>query len=217
MRTAIVPRPLVLATRSAGKIRELRTLCADAGWAVETLDEAGIPERPDEDAIECFDTFEENAVAKARHFAALLPGRAVLAEDSGLEVDALDGAPGVRSKRWAGSRASGQALDDANNAALLAALDGVDAREARYRCVAVCVADGRTFIAEGRSEGRITRRARGAGGFGYDPFFESRELGATFAEARSEEKARVSHRGRALRAVFAEADATLRAHVQRVS
>lgn len=211
--------PLVLATRSAGKIRELRALCAHEGIAAHTLDELGIAERPEEEGIECFDTFEENADAKARWFAALLPGRAVLAEDSGLEVDALGGAPGVRSKRWAGSDASGAALDAANNAALISALAAHatrDVRRARYRCVAVCVFEGQRWIGAGTVEGVITAAARGGGGFGYDPFFESAELGCTFGEASPEEKARVSHRARALRAMLSSGGSRLRAALRAV-
>lgn len=194
--------PLVLATRSAGKIRELRALCAEYGIAVETLDELGLAESPSEDGLEVFDTFEGNARAKARHFAAQLPGRWVLAEDSGLVVDALGGAPGVRSKRWTGSTASGAALDAENNAALLRALEGVRERRARYVCVAVLCRDATVRVAEGRVEGAITTVARGANGFGYDPYFESEELGCTFAEALAEAKGRVSHRGRAVREVL---------------
>jgi XTP/dITP diphosphohydrolase len=210
-------RPLVLATRSAGKNRELRRLCAGAGISVETLDDVGVAESPDEDGIEVFDTFVANAEAKARYFAAKLPGRVILAEDSGLEVDALHGAPGVRSKRWAGSESSGAQLDADNNAALLRALAAEENRAARYRCVAVCIVGAQTFSAEGRVEGRITREARGAGGFGYDPYFESAELAQTFGEAPPEEKALVSHRARAVRAVISAAELALRERVQRVS
>ena len=212
---------VVLATRSTGKIRELRALLTAAGFDSETLDDLSLAEDPREEGIEAFDTFEENAEAKARWFSALLPGRLVLAEDSGLEVDALGGAPGVQSKRWAQSSASGAALDDANNRALLDALRAYDAesarsaryrgaryrsarsRSARYRCVAVLLDGGRRWCGEGRAEGVITTAPRGSGGFGYDPWFKSRELGRTFAEVSSEEKSRVSHRARAVAAVLA--------------
>lgn len=194
--------PVVLATRSAGKIRELQALCAAAGIATQALEDCGLAPMPEEDGIEGYETFVENAEAKARYFATLLPGRVVLAEDSGLEVDALGGRPGVHSKRWAGATSSGAALDAANNAALLHALEGIDDRRARYRCVAVCVDGTQRWQGEGVVEGRITREARGGGGFGYDPYFESEELGCTFGEASAEEKARVSHRGRALRALL---------------
>lgn len=209
--------PLVLATRSAGKIRELTALCNAAGFAVQTLDALGEVERAEEEGIEIFDTFEENARAKARYFAARLPGRVILAEDSGLEVAALQGAPGVRSKRFAGSAATGAALDDANNAALAYALRGVDDRRARYTCVAVCVCDAEEWSASGRVEGRIAMAPRGHGGFGYDPWFESAELGVTFAEASASEKARVSHRARAIAALFSSGGAVLRRRVRHVS
>lgn len=194
--------PLVLATRNAGKIRELTALCAARGIAVQTLAELGLEESPAEDALEVFETFAENAHAKAAYFAARLPGRWVLAEDSGLVVDALEGGPGVRSKRWTGSTATGAALDADNNAALLRALEGQADRRARYVCVAVLCRDGVHWLHEGRVEGRIGLTPRGTGGFGYDPYFESEELGCTFAEASPEEKARVSHRGRAVRGVL---------------
>lgn len=194
--------PLVLATRSAGKIRELRALCASYGIGVATLEELGIAESAKEDALEVFDTFEENARAKARYFAALLPGRWVLAEDSGLVVDALGGAPGVRSKRWTGSTATGAALDAENNAAVQRALEGVEDRRARYVCVAVLVRGDAEWLGEGRVEGRITTAPRGANGFGYDPYFESAELGCTFAEATPAAKATVSHRARAVRGLL---------------
>jgi XTP/dITP diphosphohydrolase len=205
-RSRVADAPIVLATRSAGKIRELTALLALEGFQSETLEQLGVREEPAEDGIEAFDTFTDNARAKAQWFAERLPGRVVLAEDSGLVVDALGGAPGVRSKRWAGSTAEGRALDAANNAALLSALGAVvdpTARTARYVCVAVLVRGADEWIAEGRVEGGITLHARGNGGFGYDPFFESAELGVTFGEASSEEKSRVSHRARAVRAVLA--------------
>ena len=113
---------MLVATRSAGKLRELIPLLAEFGYRGISLDEAGIPERIDEHDIECFATFEENACAKAVYFASRSQGRPVLADDSGLCVDALDGAPGVHSKRWSGSTATAQALDDANNVRLIEAL-----------------------------------------------------------------------------------------------
>lgn len=210
-------RPLVLATRSVGKIRELRALCAAQGFSTETLDDAGLVETRGEDGIEVFETFAENAEAKARYFAERLPGRAILAEDSGLEVDALGGAPGVRSKRWASSTATGADLDAANNAALMLALAQEPHRAARYRCVAVCVSGRESWCGEGSVEGTMTRVARGTAGFGYDPYFESLELGKTFGEALPEEKSRVSHRARAVRALMTAASGVLCERVLRVS
>jgi XTP/dITP diphosphohydrolase len=196
---------LLLATRSAGKLAELRPLLAPLGFDVVTLDEAGIPEGPAEDGLERFDSFEENALAKARYFHALGGGSPVVSDDSGLVVDALGGRPGVRSKRWSGrSDLSGVALDAANNDRLLRALDGVADRSARYVCVAAYVGPDVELVRRGETEGRILDAPRGAGGFGYDPLFESAELHRTFGELSREEKARVSHRGRAMRALVAE-------------
>lgn len=194
--------PLILATRSAGKIRELTALFAAEGIAVETLEALGVRADVAEEGIEVHHTFEENAEAKARWFAARLPGRVVFAEDSGLMVDALHGAPGVYSKRWAQVVASGAALDAGNNAALLRALEGVSHRTARYRCVAVCVQGERLWRGDGDVEGRITCEAQGTSGFGYDPYFESVELGKTFGASSPAEKASVSHRARAVRALL---------------
>jgi len=205
------PRPLVLATRSVGKIRELTELCAARGIAVETLDAVGVREDPAEEMIEVYDSFARNAAAKARWFAMRMPGRVVLAEDSGLVVDALDGAPGVRSKRWAGSAATGAALDADNNAALERAMAAHDYRRARYECVAVIIDGDEAWIGDGRVEGCIARAPSGDGGFGYDPWFVSEELGISFGDAAAEEKARVSHRARAVDAVLRAGGASLRA------
>ncbi len=198
---------VVLATRSAGKVTELVSLMASVGVHVVTLTELGIPESPDEDALEVFNTFEENALAKAHYFAQLT-GDIVLADDSGLAVDALGGRPGVHSKRWSGrSDLHGAALDAANNAFLQHAL--ADAalqmpsmtRRARYVCAAACVwRNGEVVheaVARGETAGELLTDARGSAGFGYDPVFLSDDLGATFAQVGREEKARVSHRGRA--------------------
>ncbi len=192
-------RELLLATRSAGKLAELRPLFAAAGWTVRDLADAGIAERPEEDAVEAFDTFEDNARAKAHYFHARSGGLAVVAEDSGLEVDALGGAPGVRSKRWSGRPdLAGVALDEANNVLLLERLRGAADRGARYVCAAVYWDGVREVVAHGETAGRIAeRRHGGAGGFGYDPYFVSEELGRAFSEVTREEKSRVSHRGRA--------------------
>ena len=195
--------PLLIATRSAGKLRELRELFRGAGIAVVDLGEAGIEEAAEEHDLESADTFEENALAKARYFARRTH-RAVVADDSGLEVDALGGQPGVRSKRWSGQAAvSGRALDETNNARLLDALRGTANRSARYVCVAAFVDGSLELTCRGTSSGVIVDRPRGREGFGYDPYFLSDELGKTFGEASVEEKERVSHRGRAFRALIA--------------
>jgi XTP/dITP diphosphohydrolase len=192
----------VLATRNAGKLRELRVLLAEEGIPVVDLVEAGVPASPDEDAVECFDTFAENALAKARYFAARLPGRTVVADDSGLEVRALDGEPGVRSRRWSGGSLEGAALEAANNARLVRALAGVADRRARFVCAAAWVRAGREVVTEGDVAGRIVDAPSGGEGFGYDPHFYADELGMTLADASVAEKQRVSHRGRAFEALL---------------
>lgn len=193
------PRPpLLLATRSGGKLAELRPLFAAAGIAVEDLVAAGLEELPEEDGVERFLTFEENALAKARYFFARGGGRPTVADDSGLEVAALGHEPGVRTRRWSGrTDLSGAELDQANNAHLLAKLRGVADRRARYVCVAAYVDAMGELAFRGETEGRILEHPRGGGGFGYDPLFESATLGCTFAEASLEAKESVSHRGRA--------------------
>ena len=194
---------VLLATRSYGKLRELLGILAEAGLLGLTLDEFGIEYSPAEEGIECFDTFEENAMAKARYFHAL-SGIPTVADDSGLSVNALNGAPGVWSKRYSGrSDLEGQALDDANNAKLLSELSDADDRSAKYSCAAAYVDDSEEDVALGATHGRIVAEPRGTGGFGYDPYFFSTELNKTFGEASIAEKQQVSHRGRAFRALFA--------------
>jgi len=207
---------LLVATRSNGKLRELKPLFAALGVEVIDLVAAGLPESLDEDALETADTFEENALSKARYFHAL-SGYPTVADDSGLAVDALGGRPGVLSKRWSGrTDLTGQALDDENNRLLLAELAqtaqiessaSVNAdgdRRARYVCAAAYVDGARAFVCRGEVSGRIVDDARGAGGFGYDPYFFSDELERTFGEVSRVEKERVSHRARAFRALLAE-------------
>lgn len=196
--------PWLLATRSAGKLRELVPLFADAGVTVIDLASAGIVESAAEAGIECYDTFEANALAKARYFLERGGGRPVIADDSGLAVAALGGLPGVRSRRWSGRNdLSGSALDEANNAALVSALDDASERSARYVCVAAYVDRERELTVHGECEGRILRARAGDGGFGYDPYFYSDELGMSFGEATREAKQVVSHRGRAFRTLLA--------------
>lgn len=186
---------VVLASGNPGKLRELAALLGDAGIELVPQDDYGVPVVP-ESAV----TFVENALAKARQ-AARHAGLAAIADDSGLEVDALGGAPGVRSARFAGERAG----DADNNRRLLEALADVPAaaRTARYRAVLVYLRhadDPAPLIAEGTWEGRIATAPRGAGGFGYDPLFELDD-GRTAAELPAAEKNRLSHRGRALAAL----------------
>jgi XTP/dITP diphosphohydrolase len=191
--------PLILATRSLGKLHELGPMLAASGIATVTLDAAGIPEHAaDEEGLEHFDTFEDNALAKARYFFERAGRRPTAADDSGLEVVALGGRPGVRTKRWSGrTDLSGRALDAANNAKMLSELSGVADRRARYVCVAAYIDAQGERVFRGESTGRILDAARGTGGFGYDPLFLSDDLGVTFAEATREQKEQVSHRGRA--------------------
>lgn len=197
---------ILIATRSEGKRRELLPLLAPLGSRLLTLDEAGVAPDPAEDAIEAHATFEENALAKARWFHERT-GLPCIADDSGLAVDALGGAPGVRSKRWSGrDDLDGAALDAANNAMLLASLAAAGGgrprgRGARYVCAGAYADGRREVVRRGETLGFILDEPRGAGGFGYDPYFWSPELGATFGEATMEAKAQVSHRGRAMRAL----------------
>ncbi len=190
---------LVFATRNTGKLVELRQLVAELGLEVigvaELERELGreLPDAPEDEP-----TFAGNAAQKART-CAQASGLAALADDSGLEVEALDGAPGVRSARFAGTHGD----DEANNRLLLARLIGVPAarRRARFRCaVALAAANGELVAtAEGECAGAILEAPRGSGGFGYDPLFYSDELGATFAEVGVGQKGGFSHRARAMR------------------
>ena len=192
---------LFVATRSAGKQREMVRALEGAGHEVVFPDDAGVYESPAEDGLEQGETFEANARAKAEYFAKH-SGLPTVADDSGLEVFSLGGAPGVRSKRWAGAAGSAAEIDAANNQELRRRLLGADEtrRRARYRCVLVLLRTPTSLpeAFEGSCTGTITTEPRGSGGFGYDPWFLSDELGKTFAEATAEEKAAVSHRGRAL-------------------
>lgn len=195
-------RKILLATRSPGKLRELHGILAEAGLSGITLDEAGVPASDEEEHVESFDTFEENALAKARYFNRIT-GLPAMADDSGLSVDSLDGAPGVWSKRYSGRRdLSGQPLDDGNNSKLLAELAGRADRRARYTCAAAFADGAVETVAIGEVHGSIVDSPRGSGGFGYDPFFFADELGCTFGEATIEQKQRVSHRARAFRALI---------------
>lgn len=164
-----------------------------------------MPVTPAEESIERFETFEENAAAKARYFFVASGGMPTVADDSGLEVFALSMAPGVRSKRWSNRpELDGRTLDEANNRHLLATLADSANRRARYVCVAAFADPRATLTARGETAGQVTREARGSAGFGYDPYFLSDDLGCTFGEAAPTEKSRVSHRGRAFRALAKE-------------
>ena len=183
---------VVLASNNPGKLREIAPLLAPLGLDVVPQSRLGIGE-----AEEPHDTFAENALAKARH-ASRASGLPALADDSGLCVDALGGAPGVHSAYYAGCEGSRDERDARNNAKLLASLG--EARQAHYTCVMVLVRsadDPRPVVAEGTWHGEIARAPRGTNGFGYDPLFLLPERGLTAAELPPEEKNRLSHRGRA--------------------
>lgn len=196
---------LLLATRSTHKLKEIRAILRNEP-EIELLDlnAAAVPVSGDEDLIEAFDTFEANAVAKASYFHRKT-GLPTAADDSGIVVDALGGAPGVRSKRFAPVRAGigGEARDRENLEHLLGKLSTVALAErtARYVCVVALVTgrDLRSGVFRGTVEGLILGHPRGEGGFGYDPVFYHRGLGRTFAEIAPEEKDAVSHRGIAFR------------------
>jgi XTP/dITP diphosphohydrolase len=190
------PRRLVIATGNVGKLREFRSLLAGLPFELTSSAELKLPS-PEETGA----TFLANALLKARH-AAGLSGSAAVADDSGLEVDALNGAPGIYSARYAGAGAD----DAANNAKLLRALAGLphERRRARYRCALVLVenaVDAAPLIAEADWEGFILDAPRGTGGFGYDPYFWLPELNKSAAELEPADKNRLSHRGKALRAL----------------
>ena len=196
---------LLVASRSQGKMREIRRILADMpDLEILDLDAAGVPYDPREEELEPFDTFEENAVSKAIYFADKT-GLYTVADDSGLMVDALNGGPGVRTKRFApGEDLEGEDRDQANNAFLLERMAGVpeDQRGARYVCVAALVvgsADPRVF--RGEAPGRVLTAPRGTGGFGYDPIILDETSGKAFAELTPEEKNDRSHRGKAFRAL----------------
>ncbi len=189
---------LVLASNNPGKLRELTALLADFDFELLPQAGFGVP-----DVAETGTTFVENAIIKARH-AAAHTGLPALADDSGIVVDALDGAPGVYSARFAGPAAS----DADNNALLVQRLREVpaEARGARYRAVIVLMrsaADPSPLICEGSWDGMIRLEPAGDGGFGYDPHFYLPELGCTSAELPAAEKNRLSHRGQALAALRA--------------
>lgn len=206
MKRAADGRPRVLvATRSPHKLVEIRELLGDLSVAFVSLEEAGVPETPEEadERIEVHDTFAANALAKARHFHGRT-GLPTVADDSGLCVDALDGGPGVRTKRFAPDAAARRlGRDEANNRQLLEVLEGIPDgnRGAHFHCSAAVVAGGESFTVEGKVHGRIAREPRGEGGFGYDPLFVPEGRDRTFGELGPEVKESISHRAEAFRAL----------------
>lgn len=191
-----MPR-ICIATSNPGKLRDFAAAAAVLGLEIAPVPGfdrlPGVPE----DAP----TFEGNARKKAEHYSRSAPGEMVLADDSGLEVDALDGAPGVLSARYAAEDGA-NSTDAANRARLLHEMQGMpdQRRRARFVCVIAAARNGQTLATfRGQAEGRILHAPRGSGGFGYDPLFFFPPLGKTFAELAPEEKAAVSHRGEAFR------------------
>ncbi len=185
---------IVIASNNAGKLREIGQILAPLGIEAHPQGEFGVPECPEPHV-----TFVENCIAKARH-ASAHTGLPALADDSGICVSALNGAPGVYSARYAGEPKS----DQRNNEKLIAALHGVADRRAHYYCVMVFVRyadDPQPIICEGEWHGEIIDTPRGEGGFGYDPYFLLAQFGKTGAELTAEDKNGISHRGIALRAL----------------
>ena len=187
---------LVLATRNQGKVKEMRRLMADH----RDIEIISVAEFNIEDVEETGTSFEENALLKAETIARAT-GLPALADDSGLCVDALDGAPGIFSARWSGVHGD----DGANIEKLLTQLESVDDRAARFVCViALASPDGRHLLIRGELEGNIRRHRAGSNGFGYDPIFEPLGMEITLAEVSPEKKDEISHRGKALRALAPE-------------
>jgi len=207
----VTGRRFLLATRSEGKLRELREIFAGFGLEVVDLSSLGIPKADAEDTLEAFETFEENALAKARYFYEATGGIPTFGDDSGMCVDALGGEPGVYSKRWSGrDDLDGTALDASNNEKLVRRIEEARSEQgtrftdaARYVAVAAFKDTDGEVLRRGEIEGRVILTPRGTGGFGYDPYFEAPDLGGTFAESPIEKTARASHRSRAFRALLA--------------
>ncbi len=187
---------LYCATGNAGKLSEFRLAAARSGVEIEAVPNfKSLPPCVEDGA-----TFAENAIKKAHHYAVHVNGP-VFADDSGLVVEALDGAPGVYSARYAGA----DATDDANNRLLLEKLRGVASRAASFVCLIALVEGGRhRGLYTGRVDGVVLEEPRGSGGFGYDPLFYCPPLGCTFGEATEERKFQVSHRGQAFRSMLAD-------------
>lgn len=191
-------RRILIATSNQGKLRDFAGAAKEFGIEIASLPGfANIPPVVEDGA-----TFEANARKKAEHYSRFAPDELVLADDSGLEVDALGGAPGVISARYAAENGSDNSSDAANNAKLLRELKDIPQakRTARFECVIAAANNGATVeVFRGETEGRILSAPRGGGGFGYDPLFYFPAFGKTFAELTPEEKAQVSHRGKAFR------------------
>ena len=190
-------RRVLIATSNSGKLRDFAGAAAVFGVEVSALPKMAMLPAVEEDGA----TFEANARKKAEAYSRYAPGELVLADDSGLEVDALGGAPGVWSARYAAAAPGENSSDQANNAKLLRHLAAVpqERRSARFVCVIAAARDGETVASfRGEAEGQILFEPRGSNGFGYDPLFYVPEVAKTFAEFTAEDKARISHRGRAM-------------------
>ena len=201
-------KKVLIATSNVGKLRDFAGAAATHG--IEIAPVPGFDRLPP--VVEDGATFESNAQKKAEYYSQLARGEVVLADDSGLEVDALDGAPGVRSARYSGENEHGNSPDAANNARLLGELRGLprQQRSARFVCVIAAAQDGKTIrIFRGEVEGVILEEPRGDGGFGYDPLFYVAGIGRTFAQLEAEEKSRFSHRGEAFRKFLQWMDAPI--------
>ncbi len=189
---------VLIATSNPGKLRDFAAAAAEHGIAVGGLPGfSSLPQVSEDQA-----SFEGNAAKKATYYSRFASGAVVLADDSGLEVGALQGAPGVHSARYAATSPQGNASDAANNARLLHEMQNLpdDRRQAQFVCVIVAARDGKALASfRGEAPGIILHGPRGTGGFGYDPLFYFPALGKTFAELSAAEKARVSHRGQAFR------------------
>lgn len=184
---------IIAATKNEGKVKEIQSILGELGFEVQSQHEAGY----DLDPLETGDTFEKNALIKARAIA-MVCDDPVLADDSGLCIDALDGRPGIYSARYAGEGAS----DSDKVIKILSEMEGITERAAHFEtAVAFVFPNGQEITASGQAPGRITTAPEGNNGFGYDPIFYSEELGKTFAMATDEEKNSVSHRSRALNAL----------------
>lgn len=204
----MIPKRILIATSNAGKLHDFAGAAASHGVSVAELPNfRSLP-----GVVEDGNTFEENARKKAEQYSLSAPGEIVLADDSGLEIDALDGAPGVHSARYAADnfqQPGENTNDDANNARVLQELRNVpsEKRTARFVCVIVAARDGRSLATfRGAAEGIILNRLQGKNGFGYDPMFYFSAIGKTFAELSAEEKAQHSHRGAAFRKALAWLD-----------
>lgn len=182
---------LIVATKNKGKVKEIKELLSGLDYQILSLEEAGVAIDVEENG----QTFEENALIKARAIHQLMGGM-VIADDSGIEIDFLNGAPGIYSARFLGD-----VSDIDRYEGVLALLEGIpeEYRTARYRCVVSLVSDEEALTFQGTMEGRIAHEPRGDNGFGYDPVFYVPELGMTVAEMDSDTKNRISHRGRAFR------------------